>query len=108
MNMQGCTFASQQSPLLMSALGQKQTYAVQQTMSALPPIATAKADYRERSCPVYPRKRTSRLTATRSLPLHRLEVAALQRFLGGLERLLVVSAVRYCPDAVRTSRALTQ
>src|SRR5262249_17353018 len=64
--------------------------------------------YRERSCPVYPRKRTSRLTATRSLPLHRLEVPALQRFLGGLERLLVVSAVRYCPDAVRTSRALTQ
>jgi hypothetical protein len=28
----------------MSALGQKQTYAVQQSMSALPPIATAKAD----------------------------------------------------------------
>jgi hypothetical protein len=28
----------------MSALGQKQTYALQQTMSALHPIATAKAD----------------------------------------------------------------
>src|SRR5262245_64016865 len=28
----------------MSALGQKQTYAVQKAMSALPPIATAKAD----------------------------------------------------------------
>ena len=28
----------------MSALGQKQTYAVQNGMSALPPIATAKAD----------------------------------------------------------------
>ena len=28
----------------MSALGQKQTYAVQQAMSALHPIATAKAD----------------------------------------------------------------
>jgi hypothetical protein len=28
----------------MSALGQKQTYAAQQVMSALPPIATAKAD----------------------------------------------------------------
>jgi hypothetical protein len=28
----------------MSALGQKQTYALQQAMSALPPIATAKAD----------------------------------------------------------------
>jgi hypothetical protein len=31
----------------MSALGQKQTYAVQQSMSALPPIATAKADMAE-------------------------------------------------------------
>src|SRR5262249_6584429 len=28
----------------MSALGQKQTYALQKAMSALPPIATAKAD----------------------------------------------------------------
>jgi hypothetical protein len=28
----------------MSALGQKQTYALQQAMSALPPIATEKAD----------------------------------------------------------------
>jgi hypothetical protein len=28
----------------MSALGQKQTYALQQAMSALPPIATAKGD----------------------------------------------------------------
>jgi hypothetical protein len=28
----------------MSALGQKQTYAPQKAMSALPPIATAKAD----------------------------------------------------------------
>jgi hypothetical protein len=28
----------------MSALGQKQTYALQQAMSALPPIATKKAD----------------------------------------------------------------
>src|SRR5262245_4049290 len=42
----------------MCALGQKQTYAVQQPMSALPPIATAKADIRKRSCPLYPRKRT--------------------------------------------------
>ena len=31
----------------MSALGQKQTYAVQQSMSALPPIATAKAGSRK-------------------------------------------------------------
>jgi len=32
--------------LEMSALGQKQTYALQSFMSALPPIATAKADFR--------------------------------------------------------------
>jgi len=38
----------------MSALGHKQTYAVQQTMSASPPIATSKADIRKRSCPLYP------------------------------------------------------
>ena len=42
----------------MSALGQKQTYAMQYAMSALPPIATAKADFRTRSCLLYPRKRT--------------------------------------------------
>ena len=34
----------------MSALGQKQTYALQKAMSALPPIATAKADFRNRAC----------------------------------------------------------
>ena len=42
----------------MSALGQKQTFALQQAMSALHPIATAKADSRKRSCPLCPRKRT--------------------------------------------------
>jgi hypothetical protein len=42
----------------MSALGQKQTYAPQNVMSALPLIAIAKADSRKRSCPHYPRKRT--------------------------------------------------
>src|SRR5215475_8092526 len=42
----------------MSTLGQKQTYAPQQTMSALPAIASAKADFRTRSCLLYPRKRT--------------------------------------------------
>jgi hypothetical protein len=42
----------------MSALGQKQTYAVHQPMSALPPIATAKADMPKWSCLLYPRKRT--------------------------------------------------
>src|SRR5215469_15530056 len=42
----------------MSALGHKQTYAVQERISALPPIATAKADSRKRSCLLYPQKRT--------------------------------------------------
>src|SRR6476646_9032821 len=42
----------------MSALGQKRTCAPQNAMSALPPIATAKADSRSSSCPLYPRKRT--------------------------------------------------
>src|SRR5215510_14180752 len=42
----------------MSALGHKQTYALQKAMSALPPIATAKADIGKRSCPLYPRKQT--------------------------------------------------
>jgi len=42
----------------MSALGHKRTYAAQQAMSALHPIATTKADMRKRSCPLYPRKRT--------------------------------------------------
>jgi hypothetical protein len=42
----------------MSALGQKQTYAPQQAMSALYPIATAKADMPQWSCPLYPKKQT--------------------------------------------------
>jgi hypothetical protein len=42
----------------MSALGHKQTFAVQKGMSALLLIATAKADFRTRSCPLYLRKRT--------------------------------------------------
>ena len=39
----------------MSALGQKQTYAVQNGMPALPPIATVKADMPQWSCPLYPK-----------------------------------------------------
>ena len=40
--MQGLKASTLRPP--MSALGQKQTYAAQQVMSALPPIAAAKAD----------------------------------------------------------------
>src|SRR5262245_45020200 len=42
----------------MSALGQNQTCAAHKAMSALPRIATAKADFRKRSCLLYPQKRT--------------------------------------------------
>src|SRR5262249_28135788 len=42
----------------MSALGQKQTYAAHKLMSALPPIATAKADFPQKSCLLYPQERT--------------------------------------------------
>src|SRR5262249_39795633 len=42
----------------MSALGQKRTYAAHKVMSALPSIATAKAKFRKRPCPLYPQKRT--------------------------------------------------
>jgi hypothetical protein len=45
-------------PAGMSALGQKQTCAVQEPMSALLLIATAKADFRTSSCLLYPRERT--------------------------------------------------
>jgi hypothetical protein len=44
--------------MTMSALGQKQTCAPHKLMSALPPIATVKADIRNGSCLLYPRKRT--------------------------------------------------
>jgi len=42
----------------MSALGQKSTYAVQKPMSALPPIATAKAYSRNRPCLLFTQKQT--------------------------------------------------
>src|SRR6185437_7238432 len=42
----------------MSALGDQQTSALQKGMSAIPPIATAKANFRTTPCPLYPRKRT--------------------------------------------------
>src|SRR5262245_46085441 len=47
----------------MSALGQKQTYAVQKAMSASTPIATAKADFRKRSCLLYPKSGHVRCTS---------------------------------------------
>src|SRR5262245_6167551 len=60
----------------MSAMGHKRTYAVQNGMSALPPIATAKADIRKRSCLLSLRKRTcavqlgmSALGHKRTLPI---------------------------------------
>src|SRR5262245_34389878 len=61
----------------MSALGQKQTYALQQGMSALPPKATAKADIRKRSCPLYPRKRTCAMHKRMSALGHKRTFACL-------------------------------
>jgi hypothetical protein len=43
---------------LMSALGHKPTCAAQKSMSALPRIATAKANSRKRSGPLYPQEQT--------------------------------------------------
>src|SRR5215467_501815 len=51
---------------LMPALGQKQTCAAHKVMSALHPIATAKAKFRKRPCLLYPRKRTCAVHATMS------------------------------------------
>jgi len=42
----------------VSALGHKQTYALQQAMSALPPIATAKAKFPKTPCLLCPQKQT--------------------------------------------------
>src|SRR5262245_1125499 len=55
----------------MSALGQKQTYALHQLVSALPPIATAKADSYKRSCPLCPRKRTCAVQEAKSAKGHK-------------------------------------
>src|SRR5262245_55480416 len=55
----------------MSALGQKQTYAVQQAMSALPPIATAKADSGTKPCLLCPRKRTCAVQSEMSAKGHK-------------------------------------
>src|SRR6478609_5833231 len=42
----------------MSALGHKRTYALQQGMSALHPIATAKGKFGKPPCLLYPQKQT--------------------------------------------------
>src|SRR6476661_601709 len=50
----------------MSALGQKQTCAAQQVMSALHLIATAKAKFHHRPCLLYSKKQTSCLLWAKS------------------------------------------
>src|SRR5262245_40484886 len=55
----------------MSALGQKQTFASQNAMSALPPKATTKADSRKRSYPLCPQKRTCAVQAPMSARGHK-------------------------------------
>src|SRR5262245_32343242 len=64
----------------MSALGQKRTYAVHQPMSALPPIATAKADMPIWSCLLCRRGRSTfgpngQRDAKKEVELERLQMA---------------------------------
>jgi len=61
----------------MSALRQKQTHAPQKAMSALTRIATAKADSRERSCPLYPRKQTCAVQSEMSAKGQKADIATL-------------------------------
>src|SRR5215468_2351698 len=76
----------------MSALGQKPTYALQQSMSALHPIATAKAKFRKRPCLLYPRKRTCAVQRLMSaLGQKRTLLVSFDHFVGGDEH-----ARRYC------------
>jgi hypothetical protein len=53
----------------MSALGQKQTYAVQNVMFALPPIATAKADMGVTRLPGRGQNKKSRTRSSATAPL---------------------------------------
>src|SRR5262249_4251046 len=85
----------------MSALGQKQTYAPQQAMSALPQIATEKADFRKRSCLLYPRKRTcaahtlmSALGQKRTSPHHSIVSSARVSTAGGMMRPNALAVLR--------------
>jgi len=69
----------------MSALGQKQTFAPQKGTSALPRIATAKADSHKWSCRLYPRKRTFKklvqpLNSSNSLSVEIAQASAIQTF----------------------------
>src|SRR5215831_3338890 len=96
----------------MSALGQKRTFALHQPMSALPPIATAKADICPRSCPLYPQKRTCAVhsamsalgqkrtcAATRDIPL-----SADSEYQNAYS--ITSSAMAITPDGMAKPRAL--
>src|SRR5215472_12679678 len=65
----------------MSALDQKQTCALQNVMSALHPIATAKAKFRKRPCLLYPLKRTCAVQKLMSAKGQK-RTHALQQFCG--------------------------
>src|SRR5262245_3055964 len=86
----------------MSALGQKQTCASQKAMSALLPIATTKADFRTRSCLLYPRKRTcavqlgmSALGQKRTpLPVHSIIASARCRKVSGTANPSILAVLR--------------
>src|SRR5262245_5941578 len=78
----------------MSALGHKRTCAMQKGMSALPPIATAKADIRKRSCLLYPRKRTCAVQRRMSAKGQKRTHAAQQK--GSLFNHLVGAGEKRC------------
>src|SRR5215471_5747219 len=60
----GFSFYGVIADVTVSAMGHKRTYAVQKGMSALPRIETAKADFPQKSCLLYPQKRTCGLPST--------------------------------------------
>src|SRR5262249_35559127 len=70
----------------MSALGHKQTYAPQKGMSALPPIATEKADMREWSCLLYPQERTCAAQPAMSAMGQKRTSPSLDHFIGARDQ----------------------
>jgi len=74
----------------MSALGQMRTFALHQSMSALPLIATAKATFHERSCLLYPQKQTCAVQLGMSA-LGQKRTHALQQSMLGLGQALTLA-----------------
>src|SRR5262249_4661391 len=95
----------------MSALGQKQTCALQNVMSALPPIATMKADSRERSCLLFPRKRThavhQRMSALPPIATAKADIRKSSCLLYPQKRTCAVHTLMSALGQKRTSHSMT-